>query len=668
MKELINQMTIEEKSKIVTGGSGMGSYPIERLGIEAHEFADGPHGVRSETSDMFTYYPNMCCIGASWDVDMIKKMGEAMGDECIAGGISMLLAPGINIKRHITCGRNFEYVSEDPIVSGEMAAGFINGIQSKGVAACLKHFAVNNQENGRLTTSFEVDIRTLMEIYLKGFEIAIKKSRPKSVMCAYNKIFSVWCAENHFLLTEILREKWGYEGFVVSDWGAVSDICKSLTAGLDLEMPINENAERQIKEGLESGKLLMEDLDKAVERVLKFFVNKPIPKKTFDKESHHKLSQELAASGITLLKNVNKTLPITREKYKRIGVIGEFAVNPLIGGQGSAEVVVNKKYIDKPLEELRNILGTDVEIEFTEFYKKREFSSEMLWPKVMDLYKSFENCDLVIVFVGSMESEDTENFDRRTVQLNPNYEMIIEGLLQKGQKVVVVNQSGSAMIFGNWKNDVDAIVQMWLGGEGAGRAIAEVLTGVVNPSGKLTETFPNRMPTHLNYPGNGKYLSYDEKFEVGYRYYDKHLDEVDYSFGHGLSYTEFEYSNMKLDYDGKMITITADVKNIGDVSGGEVIQLYVSKKDGITPTPAKELKAFKKLFLNAKEIKNVEFKLDVNETANYNVILREWIIEPCDYIFLLASSAKDIRLSRTIYLEGNAPYSVGTECEKMIGM
>ncbi len=611
-------------------------------------------------------FPNLCCIGASWDVDMIYRMGEALGDDCLSGGVSMLLAPGVNIKRHILCGRNFEYLAEDPVLAGEMAAAYINGLQSKGVAASLKHFAMNNQEAYRTDVSVEVDMRTMMEIYLKPFEIAVKKSDPVSVMCAYNKVFSIWCSENRFLLTDVLRKKWGYDGFVVSDWGAVHDICRCIRAGLDLEMPPNSHIVEQIREGLSSGALTEEELDRAVERILRFVGKEPLPVVECDRIRQHRVAQELAASGIVLLKNEG-ALPLTKEKNKKIAVVGEYAKDPLVFGQGSAEVWGTGSFIDSPLDELRTIVGDDYEIEYFELYKKSVLPADAPWRLVGQFQKDCADCDTVVFFVGTMAAEDTEMFDRKSARLNGYYEMFIEETIKRGKRVVVVIQSGSAMILGDWHKKADAIVQMWLGGEGAGRAIAEVLTGQTNPSGKLTETFPSRMPTHLNYPGDGIKLHYSEGMDVGYRYYDKHPEEVNYPFGHGLSYTTFDYSELSVEIDDQAVTVQVTITNTGSVYGGEVVQLYVSKKGGTVDCPIKELKGFRKVFLEPGQDTRLDFVLPLCELGYYNTLLADWVVEKASYEFLVAASATDIRLSETRRIEPEMPYTIDMPRESMIG-
>ncbi len=666
IKKLLQEMTLEEKALLLTGAGNFTTKEFEEHGIPSMTCADGPHGLRIKLQDdKYTAFPNLCCVGASWDVDVMRKMGEALARECKSAGVSMLLAPGANIKRHILCGRNFEYISEDPVLTGEMAAAYINGLQNGGVAACLKHLAMNNQEAYRSEISVEADMRTIMEIYLKGFEIAVKKSDPVSIMCAYNKLYSIWCSENRFLLTEVLREKWGYEGFVVSDWGAVHNICRAVAAGLDLQMPSNKNIVAQIKQGLEDGVLTVQDIDRAVTRVLTFAARGPVSVTPCDREEQHKAAEEIAASGIVLLKN-NGILPLTKEKNKKIAIVGEYAQAPLVYGQGSSQVHSTGKYIDSPLEEIKKLVGDDIEIVYTELYKKTEVPLTAPWGNVNELYSLTKDCDTVVFFMGAMLAEDTEMFDRKSAQLNPYFEMYINRILRCGKRVVVVLQSGSAMILGSWHKKVDAIVQMWLGGEGAGKAIADVLTGAVNPSGKLSETFPSVMPRHLNYPGDGVRIHYSEGTDVGYRYYDRYPEEVCFPFGHGLSYTTFDYSDMKLDVSKDRISVSATVRNTGDAYGGEVVQLYVSKKGGTVDCPIKELKAFKKVFLQAGESTAIQLELEMHDIAYYNTILSDWVVESSDYEFMLAASSADIRLSEKVYINADMPYTVGVECNSMI--
>ncbi len=667
VNEILNSLTLDEKARLLSGAGSMATAQVGRLGLESKTFADGPHGVRSDNGANCTSFPNLCLVGSTWDIELINKMGIALAKDCIEHNVDMLLGPGVNIKRHILCGRNFEYISEDPVLAGEMAAAYINGLQSLGVAASLKHFAANNQEKYRLTTSVDADIRTLMEIYLKAFEIAIKKSSPASVMCAYNKIHSIWCSENKFLLTEVLRDMWGYEGFVVSDWGAVHNPVKAFKSGLDLQMPANSNIEADIKNGLENGEITIDEIDTAVRRMIEFLLQRPEKNIEYDRDEQHKVAREVAAAGTVLLKNEEKVLPITKEKYKKIAVIGEFAKSPLICGQGSAEVHLWKEYMESPLEELGKILGDEVELKYLEMYQKTSFSPEMLWPKNGEFKEFIKDTDLVLMFIGSMESEDTEHFDRRTAEFNPNYELFMDYAVDSGKKVVAVMQSGSAMILGDWKNKVHGIVQMWLGGEGAGGAVADVLCGVVNPSGKLSETFPAKIRTDLTYPGNEHTVEYSEKMFVGYRYYDIHPEEIVYPFGHGLSYTEFEYSDLKIDRVDDRIDISFNITNTGSTDGAEVCQVYIGDPISTVTRPLKELKAFDKVYLKSGETKRVALNVEIKDMGYYNILLKSWVTEPGNYIIYVGASSRDIRLEETILISDSAPYTMNLTGEGMIG-
>lgn len=665
---LIKKMTLMEKATLLTGAASMQTGEVERLQIKAKRFADGPHGVRVPRVTGSTAFPNLCCVGATWDKDLVYELGQALGDECIERDVDLLLAPGINIKRTPLCGRNFEYFSEDPVVSGELGAAYINGVQSRGVGTSLKHFALNNQEICRNLISVEIDLRVMREIYLKGFEIAIKKSNPRSVMNSYNKVFSIWTAENKYLLTDILKKEWGYDGFVISDWGSVQDICRSLCAGMDLQMPRNENILAQLTAGLEEGRISMDVIDGAVKAVLGFlFTDKPAPVKPFDRARQHAVARKVAADGIVLLKNENSALPLTSKKYKRIAVMGEYAVAPLISGQGSAEVYPGEENIDSPLEELKTILGDEVEVTYMEAFKRRELPAKMIWGQ-RTLWQEFvKDADAVVIFAGSMESEDTEQFDRVSTSLNPNFEYVIDRVCKFNPNVIVVLQSGSAVIPGPWRNKANAIVQMWLAGESAGGAIADVLTGKVNPSGKLPETFANVARTDLEYPGDGSKIRYSEGFDVGYRYYDKHPDQICYPFGFGLSYTSFAYSDFNVQRKDDKIELTLKLSNNGDMDGSEVIQVYVAKEESFVTRPVKDLKAFEKVFLRKGESKQVTISVNVSDLAYYNVMLNEWVVEPGDYEFMIATSARDILHGAIITMDDPVPYSLKVTGTTMIG-
>ena len=664
LREIIGKMTLEEKASLLTGSGGMSTAGIEHLNIPSKNLADGPHGVRRDSRDGdCTYLPSLSALAATWDTDMAELYGKTVAGDCTEHNIDMILGPGVNIKRDMLCGRNFEYFSEDPVLAGEMSAAYINGVQKNGVSACLKHFAVNSQERDRCDLSSEVDERTLREIYLKAFEIAVKKAKPDSIMCAYNKINSVWCSENRMILTEILKDEWGYDGFVISDWGAVQNISKAISAGLDLQMPINFNIKEQLELGLERGEVTTEDIDNAVERVLRFALKPKAENKGYDRQAQHNAARKIAEAGIVLMKNED-ALPLN--KYQRIAVIGEFADKPLIGGQGSAEVYPDEKWISSPVEELKKALP-DTEIKYKEWFKKREFPAIMQWPKLGEYFDFISDAEAVVIFTGSMESEDTEKFDRRTAQLNPQYEMFIEEAIKIGKKVIVVLQSGGVIIPGRWSEGTAAIVEMWLGGEGAGEAIADVLSGRVSPSGKLPETFPIHERTDLGYRGDGLKVEYREKSDVGYRYYDKHTDEIVYPFGHGLSYTKFEYRNCKAVLENDELLVSLLVENTGDFDGAEVVQVYINDPISTATRPVKELKAFKKVFVRKGETERVEIKIPMSDLGYYNICLHKWVTEPGKYNILIGSSSQDIRAVLCVVYEKEPEYTVKRIGQDMIG-
>lgn len=668
IKELILKMTFEEKALILTGGvKDMATADFENHSIPYRQMADGPHGVRSLRENNCTAFPNLCLLAATWDKNMAEKMGNGIAKDCITHDVDMILGPGANIKRTPLCGRNFEYFSEDPILSGEMAGSYIKGVEDYGVGTSLKHFAANNQEKNRQTISVEVDERTLREIYLKSFEIAVKKGNPSSVMCSYNKINSVWAAENKFILDEVLKKEWNYDGFVVSDWGAVQDISRSVHAGLDLQMARNEDIVAQLKDGVEKGKVTIEEIDEAVKRVLNFVLKENKKEIDYNRDEQHKLAQEIASEGIVLLKNDNDVLPLTSKKYKKIAVVGEFATSPLVTGQGSAEVLNLPEYTDSPLEELKKALP-ECELTYIETYKKSELPKNMLWPFMYEEFiPSLKNFDVVVLFAGSMESEDTEKFDRNTINLNPNYQLFIDALIEENKKAVVVLQSGSALALGEWNNGVDGIVQMYLGGEGSGKAVSDILTGNVNPSGKLPETFPKAVRTDMDYPGDGVKVEYNEKWKVGYRYYDLHTDEIVYPFGHGLSYTQFSYSDLKILKDKDDFKVSVKVKNVGECDGKEVVQLYVGDEVSTVSKPVKELKKFEKISLKKGEEKEISFVLTDEELAYYNVTLHNWVVENGKYNVFVGSSSQDIRLTSSFVYENDMPYTMIQTGKDMIG-
>jgi len=666
LRELLEQMTFEEKASLLTGAGSMMTAGIGRLGVPQRLLSDGPHGVRMEGVTDAVHFPNACTSGASWDEALMEKMGRAIAADCRHFGVSMILGPGINVKRHILCGRNFEYFSEDPVLSGKMGAAYIRGVQHGGVAVSLKHYAANSQETDRLDLNAEIDERTLREIYLRGFEIAVKEAAPESVMCAYNKVNAVWCSENYHLLTEILMGEWGYAGTVISDWGAVHRAGRAIAAGMDLIMPPKADLAEQLHTALDEGQVTMTRIDNAVLRVLGFVMKERPAEGGYDRAAQHELARQMAAAGIVLLKNERDALPLTVEKYRKIAVVGGHAESPLICGQGSAEVYTDEVYIDNPLAELRRALP-DCEIRFWKGTDKRSYSPTMLWPTKRQYALFIADCDAVVVFMGNMESEDTECYDRRSAQMNPNFDLYVEHALKQGKRVVAVLQTGGAVILPPWYRQVDAIVWMGLGGEAAGSAIADVLTGRVNPSGRLAETFPTCMRRDLEYPGHDRILEYREKLNVGYRYYDRHPEEIAYPFGHGLSYTIFAYDNAEIAQTGERFTLSFDLTNVGDMDGAEVVQLYAADPVSTVSKPQKALIAFRKVYLRSHETKRVALDFTARDLAYYNTSLHDWVTEEGAYRLLLGASSRDIRLEEDMLYRSGMPYTMTPTGETMLG-
>lgn len=667
IKALIAQMTLEEKAGMCSGLDFWHMKGVERLGIPSIMLTDGPHGLRKQRASadhlgLFdsvpaTCFPSAVGLASSWDRELIFKVGVALGEECQAEDVAILLGPGANIKRSPLCGRNFEYFSEDPYLSSRLAASHIQGVQSQGVGTSLKHFAANNQEHRRMTSDSVVDERTLREIYLASFEDAVREGQPWTVMCSYNKVNGTYASENEFLLTDILKEEWGHEGFVVSDWGAVNERVNGLAAGLELEMPASGDAnDRKIVEAVRSGKLSEEKLNRAVERLLGIVFKSVDNKKAnavYDADAHHQLAREVARESMVLLKNEDGILPLRKEG--EIALIGEFAVKPRYQGGGSSHIKPTK--LEDIREEMVKSAGSGVQLTYAKGYDLLKDVTEYTLVEEATLVAA--QADVAVIFAGLPERYESEGFDRTHLRLPDNQIRLIEAVAQAQSRVVLVLSNGAPVEM-PWLGGVKGLLESYLGGQALGGAIADVLFGDANPSGKLAETFPQLLehnPSQLNFPGEGDRVEYKEGLFVGYRYYDAKRIETLFPFGYGLSYTTFEYSNLVVDKknirDDEHVTVSVDVTNTGSSGGKEVIQLYVRDIESSVIRPAKELKGFAKADLQPGETKTVTFTMDKRSFAYYNVELKDWHVESGEFEILIGRSSKDIVLKDTVKVESS---------------
>ncbi|NWG06212.1 MAG: glycoside hydrolase family 3 C-terminal domain-containing protein [Chloroflexi bacterium] len=653
-------MTLEEKAALCTGASPWTTTPVERLGIPEMIVSDGPHGVRrvpdvnamAVKSLPATCFPTASCLASTWDVNLIHKMGQALAEECIALNVDVLLGPGANMKRSPLGGRNFEYFSEDPYLAGEMAASIIHGIQSKGVGTSLKHYAANNQEFQRFSISAEVDERTLREIYLPAFEKAVKQAKPWTVMCSYNKVNGTFASEHYHLLTEVLKNEWGFDGLIVSDWGAVRDRVAALKGGLDLEMPgPQERRVRAVVEAVRSGKLDEAVLDESVRRILNIvFKAKETPKNgTFDVNAHHELAYKIAAEGMVLLKN-NGVLPLKGQQH--IAVIGRAAENAHFQGGGSSHINPTKVAI--PFKELQTRAGT-AELTYAEGYPRDDSFRQDLIDQAVGLAQA---ADVAVLYIALPTFKESEGYDRTDLNLTEQQVALIKAVSKVQPKTIVVLNNGAPVAMSEWIDDVAAVLEAFMMGQAGGAAIADILFGKVNPSGKLAETFPLKLsdtPAYINWPGGAGEVRYGEGLYIGYRYYDAKEMPVLFPFGHGLSYTTFTYSNPKVsatrfkDVDG--LTVTVDVTNTGKLAGKEIVQVYVHDQKSGLNRPLKELKGFTKVELQPGETKSVSISLDFRAFAYYHPEYKQWITEDGEFDILIAASAADIRHTLTVTLE-----------------
>lgn len=674
---LVDQMTAVEKVDLLSGRGLWKTAGIERLGIPSIVMTDGTYGVRYSTtqidagdsdenslqaflglvnqqagvgSGMFgttrpaTCFPNGNLLGCSWDVDLAYRMGAALAAECQNFGVHLLLGPGINTRRTPLAGRAYEYYSEDPVINGDLAAGLISGLQDGGVGASLKHFACNNSEIDRTTTSSEVDERALREIYLAGFERAIEKSAPWTVMSSYNLLNGVQAAENHWLLTKVLRDEWGYDGLVLSDWHAIKDRAASLRAGTVLDMSESKPRKQQLLAAIEAGDVELDAVDAACRTLLKFIrlckANER-PDTTVDLDEHHELSRQLAAESIVLLKNQGSILPLDPKALRRLLIIGDSALEPIIQGSGSA--TTNPYRVDCPLTQITERAGAGFDV--------RHLPSESAPDAAVEAAR---DADVTIVFAENEKSRHGEGNDRDTLRLAAGEAAIIQALADAGRRVIVILSMPDA-VEAPWIDGVDAVLACFYPGQGGGEAIAQILFGERNPCGKLSVTMPVRIediPGWHTYPGEHGRHFYSEGIFVGYRFYDLKAIEPLYPFGHGLSYTTFSYEDMTLDTDvatpGTHCTARVTARNTGAVAGKEIVQLYIRPVKPGLKRPIRELKAFAKVHLCPGEAKTVTFALNPRDFQYYDTTSSTWVLDAEAFVIEAAASSRDIRLSRTL--------------------
>ncbi|WYP26428.1 glycoside hydrolase family 3 C-terminal domain-containing protein [Alkalihalobacillus sp. FSL W8-0930] len=677
VNQWLNELTIEEKAELCSGKDFWTTQAVERVGIPSIMMTDGPHGLRKQAGESdhlglnesvpATCFPSAVGLASTWNRDLIYDVGVALGKEARKEEVAVLLGPGANIKRSPLCGRNFEYFSEDPYASAQLAAAHIKGVQSAGVGASLKHFAVNNQEHRRMSVDAIVDERTLREIYLASFEGAVKEAQPWTVMCSYNLVNGEYASEHKRLLTTILRDEWGFNGLVVSDWGAVNERAAGVGAGMDLEMPTSNGVGTQkILDAIEQGELNEKALDQAVTRILEL-VEKSFSQEALadvDMDAQHQLARKVAREAVVLLKNESQLLPL--QKSQRVAVIGELAKKPRYQGGGSSHI--NPYQLDNAYDELARYADS---VSYAQGYdlEKDKVDDQL----IHEATKCARDSEVAVLFVGLPDRYESEGFDRDHMSLPTNHEALIRSVLDAQPNTIVILSNGSPVEM-PWVDDVPSIIEGYLGGQAGGGAVADILYGVESPSGKLAETFPVRVednPSYLYFPGEGDRVEYREGIFVGYRYYDTKKVKPLFPFGHGLSYTTFSYEDMTVSNrnlnESEKVKVTIQVKNTGSVKGKEIVQLYVHDKLSSVARPEKELKAFDKVELEPGETKEVHLELDRRAFAYYNTDKEDWSIESGEFELRVGPSSADIVLTETISVTSSEPTTFEVTRNSTIG-
>lgn len=675
IEKLINEMTLEEKVSMIHGNGLFATAGIERLNIPRLKMSDGPMGVRKDyyndrwedldnNDDFVTYFPCYAALASTWNEELAFACGNALGEEARGRGKDVILAPGINIVRTPLGGRNYEYMSEDPHLVSKMAVPFIKGVQQNDVAACVKHFAVNNQEYNRLSISVEVSVRALKEIYFPGFKASVQLGDSYSIMGAYNKFRGTHCSHNNFLLNEVLKKDWNYEGVVISDWGAVHDTEEAAQSGLDIEMNVHVDYDRyfmaeSLIEKVKMGKIKEKEIDKKVQNILRMMFKLKMfdetrAKGVYNTLEHRAVALKIAEESIILLKNQGNMLPLKDKEIKSIAVIGENASNMHSTGGDSAQI--KTLYEICPLMGIKMRLGGNAKVIYSKGYCAEEENREAL---ILAAVEAAKNAEVSIIIGGLTHVDDTEGHDRENLKLPYGQDELIRRVLEVNKNTIVVFLSGSPIEMGSWLQDAPAVLQTWYAGMEGGYALAKVLFGDINPSGKLPVTFPRKLedsPAHSigEFPG-GEKVEYKEGIFVGYRYFDKQNIQPLFAFGHGMSYTDFEYRDLEIIIQKSgvetKVNISFSIKNTGEIFGAEIVQIYISDLVSSLERPVKELKGFKKINLEAGEKRDVHIQLDSSALAFYSDLENSWVCEAGKFEVLVGSSSKDIRLVKNIEIK-----------------
>lgn len=656
-EELINKMTLDEKASLLSGKNFWETMDIPSVGLKSMFLSDGPHGMRKQIegadhlglnqSVPATCFPTSATIANSFDLELVKRVGKALGEEALSLNVNVVLGPGLNIKRNPRCGRNFEYYSEDPYLAGKLGAAYVKGIQSNGIGSCIKHFACNNQEERRLSSNSVLDIRTLREIYTTAFEMAIKEAHPLCIMSSYNLVNDTYTNENNYLLREVLRRDFGFDGVVVTDWGGNNDRVAGLIAGDDIEMPGNNGqTDKEVIEAVKNNKINESLVNESVDRILTLYDKTMMPfengkKYTFDINEHHKIAEEAASESIVLLKNDNSVLPLDNDK--KVCFIGDFANTPRYQGAGSS--IVNPTKLDSALDKVKefqiNFIG------YEQGYKRDGKNSNKLAKKALELGKK---SDVIVYFMGLDEIAEAEGLERKNILINQNQIELLKELHTLNKKIVVILSEGSVVDL-SFDKYCDGLVFGCLSGQAGAGALLKVLTGKVNPSGKLSETYPlsyKDTPTKNYFPSHEFNSLYKDGLYVGYRYFEKVNKQVKYPFGFGLSYTKFDYQDLQVSNNG----VSFKIKNIGSVKGKEIAQLYIGLKSSKIFRPVKELKGFIKIELEPGETKEVTINFDEYSFRFFNVKDGKFEIEKGTYDLYIGASSQDIRLTGKIDVDG----------------